>query len=151
MTTVNTQRYRTGVVKECRPLLKAGDVNNIGDIMGKEGSYARTYDVLSAGTAAFHDVFMGVLQQGATLGTETHDTPGLVYDGGEYEYPLNQAAAADIGVGALVGPMSSQVVACPVPITEAIGEVTKHCYAGETTITFRLFSVVLGGGIQPAQ
>lgn len=145
----NNQRYRSGPLAEARVAIKAGDTCKIGDIMGQSGNYARPYDTLAAGTATFHDEFLGILQQGATLGTETADGNGLVATSGEFEFPLDVAADGVHPVGTYVGPISNQVVTITgVPLADAIGVLARNTALGDTTVLVRLKSVTMDSGLQ---
>jgi hypothetical protein len=67
----NVQRYRTGRISEVRGVVLAGVLAEIGDLVALDSNKVTTFTGLATTSALFADKFLGVLVQGATVGTET--------------------------------------------------------------------------------
>ncbi len=137
MSTVNTQRYQSGPVHELTGMkVEAGDTNHIGDLVGQSGNdYAKTFDNLSDSTSTFASLFLGVQQSGATLGSESDDTPCLIYDRGDFRYPLSAPADRDYAALSYVSASGSQTVdVYGASAAEAIGVLAQACKKGDTTV-----------------
>lgn len=150
MSSVNTQRYESGPVEEGRGFTLAGETNHIGDLIAQGGAnnkYFKNYDNLG-GTESFHDHFWGVLQQGATLGSETVDTPGLVYTAGEFRFPLDVPALAYYAAGSLVGVAGTQTVSLNIVPQDSIGIARDEVNIGDTTVLVKILSTVAGESYQ---
>jgi hypothetical protein len=146
----NVQRYRTGRISEVRGVVFAGVLAEIGDLVALDSNKVTTFTGLATTSALFADKFLGVLVQGATVGTETTDTACLVYTEGEFEFPLSATAAAIVDVGGLVKATADQVVATGSVIADAIGRLCKPVAVGDTTCVVKIQSVVALGGAQAA-
>jgi hypothetical protein len=146
----NVQRYRTGTISEVRGKVKAGVLAEIGDLVALNANKVETFTSLATTVALFADKFLGVLVQGATVGTETTDTDCLVYTSGEFEFPLSATAAAVVDVGGLVSAQADQSVATGALIADACGRLCKAVAVGDTTCMVKIQSVVALGGPQAA-
>jgi hypothetical protein len=141
----NVQRYRTGRISEVRGKVKAGVQADIGDLVALNANKVETFTSLATTVALFADKFLGVLVEGATSGTETTDTPCLVYTEGEFEMPLSATAAAVVDVGGLVSAQADQSVATGAAIADACGRLAKQVQIGDTTCVVKIQSVIFGG------
>ena len=146
------QRYRSGPFSEVKSLIKAGVQADIGDQLfltnvagvGK----CDTNTSLNTTAALAADKFLGILVQGATKGTESVDTPCLVYTSGEFEMDIAAAGAA-LPVGTLVSPAAAaggdQTVLTGAVIADAIGRTSKAIAVGDVTCLVKIESVIFGG------
>jgi hypothetical protein len=146
----DNQRYRSGPISEVKSVVKAGVLAEVGDLVCLTGTGSKVVEtIVSSGLTAttFRAAFLGVLVQGATRGTETANSPCLVYTTGEFEYPLSVAAAAALPIGNLVEIVSDQVVtaAAGTTIANGIGRLAKPIAVGDTTCLVKIESVVFGG------
>jgi hypothetical protein len=141
----STQRYRTGPIHEFKSVVKAGVLAEIGDLVALNAGKIDTYTSLATTAALFADKFAGVLQQGATLGTETTDTPCLVYAEGEFEFDLTAPAGAAVDIGGLVSAQSDQTIATGAVIADACGRLARRVEVGDTKALIRVQSVIFGG------
>src|SRR5262245_23336566 len=107
----DVQRFRSGPVSEVRSRVKAGVQADIGDLVALISGKVETFTSAATTSALFRTNFLGLLVQGATRGTETTDTPCLVYTACEAEFPLSATAAAAVELGGLVKVTADQVVA----------------------------------------
>src|SRR5262245_6402708 len=98
----DNQRYRGGPVSEVKSRVKAGVLAEAGDLVALISGKVETFTSAGVTAANFRTNFLGVLVQGTTRGTETVDTPCLVYAFGEFEFPLPAAAGAAVEIGGLV-------------------------------------------------
>src|SRR5262245_34519635 len=96
----DNQRYRSGPISEVKTRVKAGVDAEVGDMVALNASgQLETFTSGSYTSATFRTLFLGVLVQGGTRGTETTDTTALVYSAGEFEFPLSAPAGAAVNVG----------------------------------------------------
>lgn len=144
----NVQRKRSGPSAPVKSKIQAGNIVQVGDLVGQSGGYVKAAeDYSDAQTSSFHDVFLGVLVSGATTGDETDDTECLVETTGDFEFdcvPL----PGDKEVGTLVGAsdggstLANQSVAVTTA-AEAIGRLAKPGVSGDTTCLVRIKSVIM--------
>lgn len=144
----NVQRWRRGQSAPVKGKILAGNVAEIGDLMGTSGQYfAPANDSTDSQTGTFRDVFVGVLIEGATTGNETTDTECLVETVGEFEYPC-VPLPGDKPVGTHMGPsdgganLSNQELAVTTS-SESIGLLAQPGKSGDTTCLVRIKSTVL--------
>lgn len=153
------QRFRRGHAKTAVGKIKAGTKAEIGSLMYKSPLDNYWYPFSSilangtgpgfaAGTATANakSAFVGVLQEGATGGTETKDTDALCYYDAVFEFDLSVAAAADAPPGRGLLPfvdgatLSNSKLALSATLTDAIGFVEKFVKQGNTTVFGSLIS-----------
>lgn len=150
----DTQRYRTGTISEVRGKVRSTVVAQIGDLVALVSNKVETFTSSGLTSATFRTSFLGVLVQGATRGTETVDSPCLVYTEGEFEFPLSATAGAVVDVGGLVKATANQIVATGgilgvAGTGDAIGRLARQVQIGDTTALVKIMSVVALGGAQP--
>lgn len=146
----SVQRYRTGRISEVRGVVPALAKAEIGDLVALDSNKVKPFSVLATTVALFADKFLGVLVQGATTGTQTTDSPCLVYTEGEFEFPLSATAGAVVDVGGLVSAQANQSVATGALIADACGRLCRPVAVGDTTCMVKIQSVVALGGPQAA-
>lgn len=135
--------------------VKAGVDAEVGDLVALNASgQLETFTSGSYTSATFRTLFLGVLVQGGTRGTETTDTTALVYTAGEFEFPLSATAVAVVNLGGLVKATASQIVATggvlgAAGTGDAIGRLARRVEIGDTTALVKIESVIMGGGAQP--
>lgn len=146
----NVQRYRSGPQRVVTGLIDAGDTASIGDLVGLAAGYVfSAAEYSDSQTAAFHDLFLGVLIEGATNGDETSDTQCVVAISGDFEFDCAALPANKITVGQAFGPadggstLDPQTVAPTLATTEAIGKLARQALAGDTTVVVSIRSVVM--------
>lgn len=147
----NVQRFRRGDQKVYKGQIAAGVKVEIGDLVALVSN--NVVNAVNSGTttaAGFKAVFLGVLIEGATAGTETAVTPCLVGITGIYEFDLASALGAalypgkPIGAVAVSSVVQDQVVAGVADRTTAIGLLASQAAAGDTTLLVDIVSE-LGG------
>jgi|SRR5262245_5206060 len=141
----NVQRYRRGPISESPSVVKAGVQADVGDLVALNAGKVETFTSMATTVALFADKFLGVLQQGYTVGTETTDSPCLVYTEGDFEYDLSAPAGAAVDLGGLVSAASDQTVATGAAIADACGRLARRVEAGDTKCLVRIQSVIFGG------
>lgn len=145
----NVQRYRSGSQDVVTGIIEAGSLAEIGDLVALVSGYVvPASEFTDSQTTNFHDVFLGVLIEGATIGTETYNTNCVVAVTGEYEFDcaaLAQAYAPGQAFGAADGgaTLADQTVAPTLATTEAVGKLSRQARVGDTTVTLRIRSVVM--------
>ena len=154
----NVQRYRRGEQKIYKGMIDAGVKVEIGDLVALVSNYV--VNAVNSGTttvAGFKAVFLGVLIEGATAGTETVDTPCLVGVTGVYEFDLASALGAALYPGKTIGPVAvssviqDQVVAGVADRDTAIGLLATQAAAGDLTLLVDIVSAIAGMPLlQPA-
>jgi hypothetical protein len=151
---MDIQRYRQGPVSEVKSRVKAGVLAEIGDLVALIAGKVETFTSAALTSANFRTSFLGVLVQGATRGTETADTPCLVYTTGEFEFPLSAPAGAAVEIGGLVKATADQIIATggvqgAAGTGDAIGRLVRRVEIGDTTCVVEVMSVIAKGGPQP--
>src|SRR5262245_33911547 len=152
---MDVQRYRSGPISEVRSRVKAGVDAEVGDLVALNASgQLETFTSGAYTSATFRTPFLGVLVQGGTRGTETADTPALVYTAGEFAFPLSAPAGAAVQIGGLVKATASQVVATggvlgAAGTGDAIGRLARAVAVGDTECLVEIQSSVMRGGPQP--
>lgn len=145
----DVQRYRSGPVSEVKGFVKAGVLAEVGDLVALNAGLVETFTSLAGSATAFRAKFLGVLVQGATRGTETQNSPCLVYTFCEAEFPLSVSpAVAAVVLGAYVAASADQIVTCGAggaAVVDAIGRLARAIAVGDTTCLVRIESVIYGG------
>src|SRR5262245_5363936 len=145
------QRYRSGPVSEVKSRIKAGVQADVGDLVTMvTAGKLDTFTSAAVTAAVFRTTFAGVLTQGHTAGSETTDTPALVYTYGEFEFDLSAAAGAAVEIGGLVAAFADQVVSTggvlgAAGTGTAIGRLARRVEVGDTRALVRIESVLFGG------
>jgi len=147
---MDTQRHRSGPFYEARSKVRASVQADVGDLVALIAGKIETFTSAALTSAAFRTSFLGVLVQGATRGTETTDTPALVYTTGEFAFPLSAPAGAAVDVGGLVKATADQIVATggvlgAAGTGDAIGRLARRVEVGDTEALVRIESVIFGG------
>lgn len=130
--------------------MKAGVLAEVGDLVYLDAAgLVGTYTSLAGTPTTFRALFLGVLVQGATRGTETVDTPCLVYTFGEFAFPLSVSpAVAAVPLGKYVAAAADQLVTCGAggaAVVDSIGRLARAIAVGDTECLVRVESVVYGG------
>ena len=147
----STQRYRSGRLAEVKTFVRAGVAASVGDLVAiVTAGHVDNFTSAALTSANFRTSFLGVLVQGATRGTETADSPCLVYTQGEFEFNLSAPAAAALDPGGLVSATADQTVATGAVLGAAgtgtaIGRLARPVLVGDTTALVRIESVLFGG------
>lgn len=141
----DVQRYRSGPISEVKGLVKAGVLAEVGDLVALNAGLVETYTSFAGTPTTFRAKFLGVLVQGATRGTETANSPCLVYTFGEFELPLSVAAVAAVALGGNVAAAADQSVTTGAAIADTIGRLAKAVAVGDTSCLVRIESVIYGG------
>ncbi len=147
----SVQRYRRGEQKIYKGMIDAGVKVEIGDLVGLVSNYVVNPEASGLTTiAAFKAVFLGVLIEGATAGTETTDTPCLVGVTGVYEFPVAAALGAALYPGKAIAPVAvtsvvqDQLVAAAADRDTAIGLLASQAAAGDLTLLVDIVSAIAG-------
>lgn len=146
------QRFREGQQNVAKGLIQAGVKAQIGDLVMLLGGYVVPASLLAAGSSypEFKTVFFGVLIEGATAGTETHNTQCLVGTSGVYEYPVPTALSQGYAPGSPFEPVEESTIIADQKLqyvaarTNAIALLAKQAYAGDLTVFVQIFSSVMG-------
>ena len=142
------QRYRSGPSAPVRSRIQGGTglIFSVGDLVYQAAGYVLPASQLAnAALATFDSNFLGVLKNGATVGTETLDQNVLVEATGDHEYDLATPAATASPEGTFMGVATgatnllNQTVVVVAAQAQAIGALAKPIAVGDTTI--RLTSV----------
>ena len=146
---MDVQRYRSGPVSEVKAFVRPSVLAEIGDLVALSGAapgQVETFTSLATTAALFGNAFLGVLQQGATRGTETTSTACLVYTRGQFMFNLSVPAVAALPIGTLVSAFADQSVATGALIADAIGRTAGPIAIGDTQTLVEIESVVALGG-----
>jgi hypothetical protein len=146
----DNQRYRSGTISEVKSKVRASVQADVGDLVALISGKVETFTSAALSAANFRTSFLGVLVQGATRGTETADTPCLVYTDGEFEFPLTGAAGAAVDIGGLIAASADQIVATggilgAAGTGTAIGRLARRVEVGDVNALVKIESVIFGG------